>query len=69
MIDGNTVIGKRIITPFLLQKQILEKLFSNHMGIEKTRLFARKLVYRVNMNTDIASAQKTCAKCLEYQQA
>ena len=35
MIAGVAMKGKWIITPFKWQKQILDQLHSNHMGIEK----------------------------------
>ena len=38
MIDAIAVKGKRIIIPFLLQKQILQQLHRYHMGIYKMRL-------------------------------
>ena len=40
MIDGFAMKGKRIIIHFLLQKQILQQLHGNHMGILKMRLLA-----------------------------
>ena len=55
--------------PFLLQKQILEQLQSDHIVIKKTRLRARESVYQVNINADIKNTVKQCAKCLAYQQA
>ena len=45
MIDGIAMKGKWIIITFMLQDQILEQLYSNQMGIEKTRVLARKSVY------------------------
>ena len=45
MIDGVAIKGKWIIVPFTLQKQIYGQLHSNHIGIEKTWLLVRKLVY------------------------
>ena len=38
MTDGIAMKGKKIIIPFLLQKQILQQLYDNHMGIEKIAL-------------------------------
>ena len=35
MSDSTAMKDRRIIIPFLLQKQILEQLHTNHMGIEK----------------------------------
>ena len=67
MIDGIALKGKCIILLYLLQKQILEQQYSNHMGIEKTCLLARQLVCWINMNTDIEHAVKQCTGCLDYQ--
>ena len=53
MIAGNWMKVKGIIIPCLLQRQILEQLYSNHMGIEKMRLLVREPVYWVNLNADI----------------
>ena len=68
MIDGITMKGKRIIIPFLLQKQILQQLHSSHMCIENMRLLAHELLYWVDMNTDIENTMKQCATCIKYQQ-
>ena len=45
LIDYTAMKGKRIIIPFPLQKQILQQLHSNHMGIEKIRLLIYESVY------------------------
>ena len=68
MINGITMKGKRIIIPFLSQKQILQQLHSNYMGMEKMRLLAFELKYLGNMNADIKNTVKQCATCMEYQQ-
>ena len=52
--------GRRIIIPFLLQKQILEQLHSNHMDNNKIELLARVSVYWVNMNADIKNTETVC---------
>ena len=44
VIDGITMKGKRIIHPFLTQKQTLQQLHSNHMDMEKKRLLAHESV-------------------------
>ena len=54
--DGISMKGKRIIIPFILEKQILQPLQSNHLGIKKMRLLARESVYWMNMNTNIENA-------------
>ena len=69
MIDGIAMEGRKIIIPFLLQKQVLQQFHSNHMGIEKMMLLAHELVYRINVSTDIEHTAKQCGTCMEYQQA
>ena len=65
MIDGITMQGKRIIMSYLLQRKILEQLYSNNMGIEKMRLLARDLVCWINMDADIENTIKQCVTYLE----
>ena len=45
MIDIIAMKGRIIITGFLLQKQVLKQLHSNHMGFEKMRLLVVESVY------------------------
>ena len=54
-----------MIQPYLLQRQILEHLHSNHMGVKKTYLLARESVCWINMNADMNVKQ--CSTSLEYQ--
>ena len=66
IIDGMSMEVKRGIIPVQLQKQILQQLFSNHMGIEKTRLLACESVYWLNINASIQNFMKQYATCLDY---
>ena len=58
MMSGIAMKGKCIIVPNLLQRQILEQLYANHMGIEKTCLLIRESAYYINMNADIEQIAK-----------
>ena len=44
---------KLIVILYLLQRQIIKQLHSNHMGIENTHLLTRESVYWINMNANI----------------
>ena len=68
MIDGIEMKDEGTIIPFHLEKQTLQQLYNNQMGIGKTRLLGHELVYWVNINADIKSTMKQCATCLDYQQ-
>ena len=67
MIDDISMKGKRKTIHFLLQKQILQQLFSNHIGREKMRHLACESVCWINMKTDIRNTMIQCAACMEYQ--
>ena len=62
-IDEIVMKCKRLIIPFQLQKQVLQQLHGNHIGIEKMRL----LVCWLNMNAYIEITMNQYATCLVYQ--
>ena len=68
MINGIAMKVRRIIVPFLLQRQILVQVQSQHIGIKKIRLLVKESVDWMNMNADIENTTKCSAPCLEYQQ-
>ena len=59
--------GKHIITPYVLQRKILEQLPRKHMVIENACFLTRESVYQINMNADVEQMVKKCSTCLEYQ--
>ena len=67
MIDCIAMKGKHKSVVGLLQKQILEQLHSNHVGIEETCLLVRESIYWANMNIEIEQVVKQCSIDLEYQ--
>ena len=52
-IDGIMLKWRHIVIPESLQRQALDKLYVNHIGIDKTKLLACKLIYWPDMNNDI----------------
>ena len=63
--DGIAMKSHRIIIPTVLQKEISTKLHAAHQGTEKTKLRARKSVYRRGLNKDIDEITKACSTCQE----
>ena len=68
VIDGLIVIGRHVVIPETLQRQALEQLHSNHMGITKPKPLACESIYWSGMNNDIESHIKYCSACLNFQQ-
>ena len=68
IIDGVMLKGRHIAIPTTLKQQVLVKLHTNHMGIEKTKLLTYESVYWPSINVDIKKYIKNCAICFEFQQ-
>ena len=67
IVNGVIFLQNRIMVPIGLRHGFPDKLHDNHMGIAKTRLLARTLVYWPNWNSDV---KKTCSEsitCKENQ--
>ena len=67
MIDGIAMKGGRIIIPFLLQKQILEQLHSNHLGMGK-KTFSKGTGVLGERECRHENTVKQCATWWEYKQ-
>ena len=65
--DGLLVRGDRIVVPFRLRKQILERIHEGHMGVAKCRERAAQSVWRPRIGKDIKSRVASCRHCLEKQ--
>lgn len=66
IINGVVVKGCQLVIPKSMRADIMEKLHYNHLGIEKTKLRARELVYWPNINNDIKNVVRNCNACLTY---
>ena len=64
--NGVILKGERVFIPEPLRKETLNILHTGHLGIEKTRLRARRDVYWPNIHKDIESMCKECQTCQEY---
>ena len=64
--NGVILKGERVFIPEPLRKKTLNILHTGHLGIEKTRLRARRDVYWPNIHKDIERMCKECQTCQEY---
>ena len=58
--------SKRIIKQASLQGEVLNQLYINHVGIDKTKVLAHKPIYWINMNAHIEEMVKNCPTCLDF---
>jgi hypothetical protein len=64
-LDGIVFKGDWIIIPAEMRKYIINLLHESHMGIDKTRSRARRVVFWPNINADLEEMIKKCNKCQE----
>lgn len=58
--------GNRIIVPKSLRKEMLQKIHTSHLGIEKCKSRARELLFWPNMNNEIENVVRNCDACIQY---
>lgn len=59
--------GNRILIPKCMRHDILKKLHSSHLGLEKCKLRARETVYWPNINTQLQDYLSNCQACLTHR--
>ena len=64
--DGLLLKGQRIIIPHTLRTNILHQLHHAHLGIDKTKMRARMIVYWPKMNADIERFVQNCEICSKF---
>lgn len=59
--------GNRILIPKCMRHDILKKIHSSHLGLEKCKLRARETVYWPNINTQLQDYLSNCQACLTHR--
>lgn len=67
VVDDLVFKGNRIVVPTVLQPEILKRLHTGHMGMEKTKRRARNIIYWPNMNRDIDEIISQCNTCMDFR--
>lgn len=62
---GLVLKGQKIIVPKPLREEMLERLHEGHLGINKTLMKARDLLFWPGMAAEITEKVKKCPLCLE----
>ena len=71
LVEQNGVIfkGERLIVPPTMRHSMIERLHSNHAGVQATLRRARDVFYWPGMNRDIEKCVASCGVCSRYQSA
>ena len=64
-VDGLLVYGDRIVIPYKMRKEILEKIHEGHLGITKCKERARESVWWPQINQEIKDRLARCQHCIE----
>ena len=65
--EGVICKGNQIVIPKSLRRETIDRLHYNHLGIEKTILRAKELVFWPFMNKEITDVVTNCPACLKFQ--
>ncbi|GFR76283.1 Pol polyprotein [Elysia marginata] len=64
-VDGLLVYGDRIVIPYKMRKETLEKIYEGHLGITKCKERARASVWWPQINQEIKYRVARCQHCIE----
>ena len=67
IVDGIVGMHGHIVVPSDLRSQFLDKIPKPHLGIVKSKLLAKNLVYWPGYNSDIKTICMQCEQCRENQ--
>ena len=62
-INGIILKGEKILVPTSLRSEMIQKIHSSHLGIEKTKQKAREILYWPGLATQIHNAVAACPIC------
>ena len=65
--NGLIMKGIRIVIPYSLRKGMKDRLHTGHIGVEKTKLRAREVVYWPGIDQEITDMNSNCSTCVEYR--
>ncbi|XP_026054529.1 uncharacterized protein K02A2.6-like [Carassius auratus] len=68
-IDGLLFKGEKIIIPHALRAEMLERIHTGHMGIERSKQRARDILFWPGMNKQIEEMVERCTTCLERRKS
>ena len=67
IVDGIILLHDRKVAPVGLRQTFLRKIHDAHLGIVKSKLLGRTLIYWPNWNADVEKTCQTCDLCRENQ--
>ena len=67
VINGVVLKGRRVVVPKSLQQEMLEITHKCHLGVEKCKRRAQRVLYWLNMNNDIEELASRCETCNIHQ--
>ena len=65
IVDGVVAVDGQIMVPSSLKQKFLEKIHEPHVGIIKSKMLAKTLVYWPVYNDDIEAMCQECEQCTE----
>lgn len=69
LVQGILFKGCKVVIPKSLRPEILDRIHEGHLGMNKSKAKARRLVFWPGLNVDIEKMLQRCAACRKYAYA
>ncbi|KAI5752550.1 hypothetical protein M8J77_018030 [Diaphorina citri] len=69
LVDGILFKKRSILIPASLRKEMLQRMHTGHLGIQKTKQLVRGVIYWPGMNEDISHMIDSCPVCLKFRKS
>ncbi|XP_049527323.1 uncharacterized protein K02A2.6-like [Dermacentor silvarum] len=66
VVSGVILKGCKVVVPKSMRPEILERIHEGHLGMNKCKARARRLVFWPGMSSDIEQRARTCSVCRKY---
>lgn len=66
VVNGVILKGCKVVVPKSMRPEILERIHEGHLGMNKCKARARRLVFWPGMSSDIEQRARTCSVCRKY---
>jgi hypothetical protein len=67
IVDGIILKVDKVLVPSLMRRDMLKRIHEGHIGIEKSKVRAREVMYWPHINAEIEDYIAKCSICLQQR--
>lgn len=66
VVSGILLKGTRVVVPKSMRREILQRIHAGHLGLQKCKERARRLVFWPGLNNNITVVIQSCSSCKKF---